>query len=93
MKMKSENIIFDTVAIVGIGLIGSSIARGIQKNKIARNVFGYAKTASTRAKARELGYMDKIFDTLVETVNDADLIILCAPVGSNAEIMRNIQGE
>ena len=35
--------------------------------------FGYAKTASTRAKARELGYMDKIFDTLVETVNDADL--------------------
>ena len=92
MKMKSENIIFDTVAIVGIGLIGSSIARGIQKNKIVRNVFGYAKTASTRAKARELGYMDKIFDTLVETVNDADLIILCAPVGSNAEIMRNIQG-
>ena len=39
-----------------------------------------------------LGYMDKIFDTLVETVNDADLIILCAPVGSNAEIVRNIQG-
>ena len=40
MKMKSENIIFDTVAIIGIGLIGSSIAKGIQKNKIARNVFG-----------------------------------------------------
>ena len=92
MNMKSENIIFDTVAIIGIGLIGSSIACGIQKNKIARNVFGYAKTASTRAKARELGYMDKIFDTSVEAVNDADLIILCAPVGSNADIMRDIQG-
>ena len=34
MDMKSENIIFDTVAIVGIGLIGSSIARGIQKIKL-----------------------------------------------------------
>ncbi len=92
MNMKSENIIFDTVAIIGIGLIGSSIAKGIQKNKIARKVYGYAKTASTRAKARELGYMDKIFDTLVEAVNDADLIILCTPVGSNADIMRNIHG-
>ena len=49
MKMKSENIIFDTVAMSVSDLIGSSIARGIQKNKITRNVFGYAKTASTRA--------------------------------------------
>ena len=91
MNMKSQNIIFDTVAIIGIGLIGSSIARGIQKNKTARKVFGFAKTASTRAKAEELGYMDKIFDTLVGAVRDADLIILCTPVGSNVGIMREIQ--
>ena len=92
MDMKSENIIFDTVAIIGIGLIGSSIARGIKKNRIARRVFGYAKTAATREKAGELGYMDKIFDTSAGAVNDADLIVLCAPVGSNADIMKEIKG-
>ncbi len=91
MHVKSENIIFDTVAIIGIGLIGSSIARGIQKNKVARRVFGYAKTARTREKAEELGYMDKIFDTSVGAVSDADLIILCAPVGSNTDIMKEIR--
>ena len=91
MDTKSENIIFDTVAIIGIGLIGSSIARGIQKNKIARRVFGYAKTIATRKKAEELGYMDKIFDTSAGAVHNADLIILCVPVGSNADIMREIK--
>ena len=90
MSKNENNIIFDKVAIIGIGLIGSSIAKAIKKRKISNNISGYAKTNKTRQKVRELGYIDYVKDDLVSAVTDADLIILCVPVGSNREILKEI---
>ena len=85
-----EKNLFDTVSIIGIGLIGSSIARGIKKHNIANKVVGYAKTLKTREKAMDLGYMDQVFDSAKDAIKDADLVILCVPVGANRDIMIEI---
>ena len=85
-----EKNLFDTVSIIGIGLIGSSIARGIKKHNIANKVVGYAKTLKTREKAMDLGYMDQVFDSANDAIKDADLVILCVPVGANRDIMIEI---
>jgi cyclohexadieny/prephenate dehydrogenase len=89
MDNKEKNL-FDTVSIIGIGLIGSSIAKGIKKHNIANKVVGYAKTLETREKAMDLGYMDQVFDSANDAIKDADLVILCVPVGANRDIMIEI---
>lgn len=89
MGNKEKNL-FDTVSIIGIGLIGSSIARGIKKHNIANKVVGYAKTLKTREKAMDLGYMDQVFDSANDAIKDADLVILCVPVGANRDIIIEI---
>ena len=89
MGNKEKNL-FDTVSIIGIGLIGSSIARGIKKHNIANKVVGYAKTLKTREKAMDLGYMDQVFNSANDAIKDADLVILCVPVGANRDIMIEI---
>ncbi|MGB0573401.1 MAG: prephenate/arogenate dehydrogenase family protein [Hyphomicrobiales bacterium] len=89
MDNKEKNL-FHTVSIIGIGLIGSSIARGIKKHNIANKVVGYAKTLKTREKAMDLGYMDQVFDSANDAIKDADLVILCVPVGANRDIMVEI---
>ncbi len=89
MDNKEKNL-FDTVSIIGIGLIGSSIARGIKKHNIANKVVGYAKSLETREKAMDLGYMDQVFDSANDAIKDADLVILCVPVGANRDIMIEI---
>jgi len=86
----AEKNLFGTVAIIGIGLIGSSIARGIKKYNIANKVVGYAKTLKTRKKAMDLGYMDQVFDSASDTIQNANLVILCVPVGANRDIMIEI---
>jgi len=83
-------VMFRRVAILGIGLIGSSIAHAIRAKKLAEHVTGYAKTEATRAKALELGLVDAVFPSAVEAVSGADLIILCSPVGSYADLAREI---
>jgi cyclohexadieny/prephenate dehydrogenase len=89
MDNKEKNL-FHTVSIIGIGLIGSSIARGIKKHNIANKVVGYAKTLKTREKAMDLGYMDQVFDSANDAIKDADLVVLCVPVGANRDIMVEI---
>jgi cyclohexadieny/prephenate dehydrogenase len=81
---------FDRVALIGIGLIGSSLAHAMRKKKLAREITGYARSEATRAKAVELGLVDKVFPTAREAVAGAGLVILCSPVGTYGELAREI---
>jgi cyclohexadieny/prephenate dehydrogenase len=74
--------IFDTVALIGIGLIGSSISRATRRGGLARRIVGSAKTSATRQTALRLGLVDEAFDTAREAAKNADLVILCVPVGA-----------
>ncbi|MFC3783527.1 cyclohexadieny/prephenate dehydrogenase [Sphingopyxis italica] len=75
----------DRVAIVGLGLIGSSIARAIDERLPQVAVTGHDASDDVRGVARELGLCDGIVDDPVAAVADADLVILAVPVGRMAD--------
>lgn len=82
--------LFDRVALIGIGLIGSSLAHAMRKQKLAGEITGYARSDATRAKALELGLVDDVYPTAAEAVQGADLVILCSPVGTYGDLAREI---
>ena len=69
--------LFQRVALIGLGLIGSSLAHAMRKKKLAGEITGYARSEATRGKALELGLVDRVFPTAAEAVAGADLVILC----------------
>lgn len=82
--------LFSRIALIGIGLIGSSLAHVIRQKKLAGEISGYARSEATRAKALELGLVDRIYPTAAEAVVGADLIILCSPVGTYGALAAEI---
>jgi cyclohexadieny/prephenate dehydrogenase len=80
----------ERVALIGIGLIGSSLSQVIRKRKIASTISGYAKSAATRKKAVELNLVDNIFNSAAEAADNADLVILCSPIGTYGALAQEI---
>lgn len=84
------SVIYDRVALIGLGLIASSMYWGIKRAGLANEVRGYARSAETRDTAREIGLCDRVCDTAVEAVQNADLVVLCVPVGVMASVASDI---
>ncbi|QPJ64512.1 MAG: prephenate dehydrogenase/arogenate dehydrogenase family protein [Candidatus Nitrohelix vancouverensis] len=73
---------FGKVCIVGVGLLGGSIARVIKKKHLADEVVGFGRNLKNLELAKFLGVVDGFSQDLGEAVKDADLVIFCSPVGS-----------
>jgi cyclohexadieny/prephenate dehydrogenase len=73
---------FAHIAILGLGLIGSSVARAVKAQMPAVRIIGYDADADVRERARELKICDDIADIAGAAVIDAELVILCVPVGA-----------
>lgn len=73
---------FARVSIIGLGLIGSSMARAIKANMSDVRVTGFDADPDVRERARTLGFCDDIADTAGTAVIDAGLVVLCVPVGA-----------
>jgi cyclohexadieny/prephenate dehydrogenase len=82
--------IYDRVALIGLGLIASSMFWAIKRSGLAKEVTGYARSQETRDTARKIGLCDHIFDTAQEAVEDADLVVLCVPVGVMGQVAEDI---
>lgn len=76
---------FQKAAIVGIGLIGSSLARVLRRRGIAERIAGAARSVKTRQTALALGVVDEAFENPREAVKNADIVFVCTPVGAIAE--------
>ena len=87
-----ETPLFDRVALIGVGLIGSSLSHAMRRGGLARHIAGHARSERTRVKAVELGLVDSIHPDAASCVRDADLVIICSPVGTYAEIGAAIRG-
>lgn len=82
--------LFYRVAIVGIGLIGSSLARVLKHNRLAETVVVYDKNPEYGKKAVEIGVADENAGSAAAAAAGADLVVLSTPVGAYGEISREI---
>lgn len=82
--------IYDRVALIGLGLIASSMFWAMKRGGLAGEVTGYARSAETRATAREIGLCDRVCDSAAEAVEGADLVVLCVPVGAMGTVAQEI---
>ncbi len=74
-------VIYDRVALIGLGLIASSMFWGMKRAGLAGEVTGYAQSEATRETARRIGLCDRVCDSALEAVDGADLVVLCVPPG------------
>jgi cyclohexadieny/prephenate dehydrogenase len=81
---------FNKLALVGIGLIGSSIARAVRDKGLARTIAISTRKQATLDEARALGLGDSYSLDPAEAVRGADLVILCTPVGAYGPVMEHI---
>jgi cyclohexadieny/prephenate dehydrogenase len=81
---------FNRLALIGVGLIGSSIARAARAQGAARTIVATARSPRTRRRVAELGLADQVVETNAAAVEGADLVIVCIPVGSCAAIAKEI---
>lgn len=81
---------FDTIALIGIGLIGSSLARVIAAKGLAGHVAIATRSAVTLDTARALDLGDSYFTSNAEAVHDADLVIVSVPVGASEAVAKEI---
>lgn len=81
---------FEHVALIGLGLIASSISHAMRRAGMTSRITGYARSAATRGKARELGLCDKVYDSMTDAVRGADLVILAVPVGAMGAVAKEI---
>jgi len=72
---------FERVALIGLGLIGSSLSHAMRRHGLARSIAGHAQSEGTRDTALRIGLVGSAYATAAEAVRDADLVILCAPIG------------
>ena len=86
----TENRPFGRLALIGCGLIGSSIARAARASGACDSIVATAQSAATRRRIAELGLADRVAPTSAEAVEDADLTIVCVPVGRSGEVAAEI---
>jgi cyclohexadieny/prephenate dehydrogenase len=84
------SVMYDRVALIGLGLIASSMFWAMKRKCLAGEVVGFARSEETRDTARKIGLCDRICDSAAEAVKDADLVILCVPVGAMSTVAADI---
>ncbi len=81
---------FNRIALLGLGLIGSSLARVIKQNQLAGHIAGWTRSAASRERAAELALADSLPPTPQEAVAGADLVVLCTPLSAFVPLARQI---
>ena len=82
--------LFDRLALIGVGLIGSSLAHAARRHGLVAEIVATARTAATRQRVVELKLADRVVATNAEAVADADLVIVCIPVGACGPVAQEI---
>jgi cyclohexadieny/prephenate dehydrogenase len=85
-----STIVYNRVALIGLGLIASSMFWAMKRAGLAGEVTGYARSEATRETARRIGLCDRVCDSAVEAVEGADLVVLCVPIGAMGPVMAEI---
>jgi prephenate dehydrogenase len=79
------------ITIIGVGLIGGSLAKAIKENNLAKVVFGFGRDLNRLEKAQKANVIDQFSTNLKDAINDSDIVIIATPVGSFKEILSKIK--
>lgn len=90
MSAQSAAPVYNRIALIGLGLIASSMFWAIKRAGLAGEVTGYARSAETRETARRIGLCDRVCDSAAEAATGADLVVLCVPVGAMGAVAAEI---
>ena len=82
--------LIDNLSIIGVGLIGGSLARALRKSKLVRRVTGCNRSEETLKKAVELDVIDDYFLNISEAVKDADVVIIGTPLSVSEKILPEV---
>jgi len=82
--------LFERIALIGVGLIGSSLARVIRRDGLAGHLVGCARSEATRKAVMALGIADSVTDDPAIAAADADLVVICTPIGAYGAVMEAI---
>lgn len=82
--------LYNRVALIGLGLIASSMAHAMRANGLAGDIVGHAKTAETRQIAQTIGLCSQVYASAADAVKGADLVVLAVPIGAMAAIAAEI---
>ena len=88
--MSKSPALFNRLALIGTGLIGSSIARAARSQNAVGSIVATARSHETRRRVAELGLADQVVETNAEAVEGADLVIVCIPVGACGPVAAEI---
>lgn len=88
--MKIAAPLFNRLALIGVGLIGSSIARAARARGIVGTIVATARSEATRSRVIELGIADQVVATSAEAAKGSDLVIVCVPVGACGSVAAEI---
>lgn len=80
------------LAILGVGLIGGSLARALRNASLCEHVVGYSRDPNHLAKAQELGVIDSVASSVAEAVTGADVIVLATPLGAFSSLFSAMKG-
>src|ERR1700730_15485989 len=86
----SGTAVFNRLALIGMGLIGSSIARAARAQGAARSIVAAARSPATRKRVAELGLADQVVESNAAAVEGADLVIVSIPVGACGAVAKEI---
>ncbi|MEL6643221.1 MAG: prephenate/arogenate dehydrogenase family protein [Pseudomonadota bacterium] len=84
------SVIYNRVALIGLGLIASSMAHAMRRDGLAGEIVGTARSAETRGIAKEIGLCDRVVATAAEAVAGADLVVLATPIGVMGRVAQEI---
>lgn len=85
----SQNL-FHSATIIGVGLIGSSLARALKNKGIVEKIYGVSRSEENRRKLLDLNIVDEVFDNFKIPVQKSDLIFICTPVGAIENIIQEV---
>ena len=79
------------ITIIGVGLIGGSLAKAIKENQLANKVCGYGRDQSRLEKAKNTNIIDELSTNIDEAVKGADIVVIATPVGTFKQILEAIE--
>lgn len=80
----------ETISIIGLGLMGSSLGLALKKRGSSLRIQAYARRAETREAALAMGSVDSVFETPADAVKGADLVVICVPIWSIADLAKEL---